>query len=283
MLATRITSKLKRISHRITENSAQLNALSAVEPILANAMRDALSREFSADESDWIARIESLRKQIRRNETAIEFQDFGAGSPGQRRTEQDHLQGVKFHSTIGKVVVAGSKRSQFALLLFKLIRAKRPVRCLELGTCLGISAAYQAAALELNGIGQLTTIEGADLLARQAEENLRALSLSHRASVIVGRFDDVLARVINEPIQFLFIDGNHEYDATLRYWEQISTAMEAGSIVVFDDIRAYEGMQQAWRVLQKDSRFAVVVDMFTTGLCVIGPKGTTRSFRVSVD
>jgi hypothetical protein len=57
--------------------------------------------------------------------------------------------------TVGEVSKGASKPYFWSLLLFKLIRKFRPSICLELGTCLGISASFQAAALKLNGIGKI--------------------------------------------------------------------------------------------------------------------------------
>jgi hypothetical protein len=45
------------------------------------------------------------------------------------------------------------------LFLYCLARALAPAAVLELGTCLGVSAAYLSAALEANGSGQLVTID----------------------------------------------------------------------------------------------------------------------------
>ena len=42
----------------------------------------------------------------------------------------------------------------------RLVRELRPHSCLELGTGVGVSAGYQAAAMELNGVGRLLTLDG---------------------------------------------------------------------------------------------------------------------------
>jgi predicted O-methyltransferase YrrM len=86
-----------------------------------------------------------------------------------------------------------------------------------LGTCLGISTSYLAAALKLNLAGSVVTLEGAETKARLAAQNFRELGLSN-VCTIVGRFQDTLDDVL-EPIKFAFIDGHHEESATLAYFE----------------------------------------------------------------
>jgi predicted O-methyltransferase YrrM len=135
---------------------------------------------------------------------------------------------------------------------------------------MGLSAAYQAAALEMNGQGELFTLEGAETFAQLAKRNLSDLGLGSRATVVQGKFDDNLDEVTADQVQFAFVDGNHEYEATLRYWDKLAKKMPAGSVVIFDDIRWDVGMESAWRDLQRDSRFSLVVDLFTVGVGVIG-------------
>ena len=65
------------------------------------------------------------------------------------------------------------------------------MRGLEMGTCVGISAAYQAAALNDNGAGRLVTLEGYAELAAEAQELWSNLGLSN-VEVIVGRFAQTL-------------------------------------------------------------------------------------------
>jgi predicted O-methyltransferase YrrM len=49
--------------------------------------------------------------------------------------------------------------------LFKLVRTLQPATIVELGTCIGISAAYQAAAQQINHRGRIVTLEGSSTRA----------------------------------------------------------------------------------------------------------------------
>ncbi len=132
---------------------------------------------------------------------------------------------------------------------------------MELGTCLGITAAYQAAALEINQSGKLVTLEGAEPLAELACDNFKRLRLS-RATVRVGRFQDILGAILREqaPIDFAFIDGHHDGDATVGYFREILPFLSEGAILVFDDILWYETMKIAWQRIRAHRQVKTSVD-----------------------
>ena len=70
-------------------------------------------------------------------------------------------------------------------LLYHLIRQFRPTRCLELGTSLGLSTAYIAAALTMaGGTGRLVTLEGGAALTRQAEAHLEPAGHPEQQEVV---------------------------------------------------------------------------------------------------
>ena len=89
-----------------------------------------------------------------------------------------------------------------------------------MGTAVGISAAYQAAALALNGRGTFTTLEGAEPLAD------------------IGRFEDTLDAVLERrrPVDYVFVDGRHDRQATLAYFEQTIPFLAETAFLIFDDI-----------------------------------------------
>jgi hypothetical protein len=154
---------------------------------LANVFDAVLKNHISAEEKEWIEKIEFLRKQLLGSSTEISVMDYGAGLPTSIRTPEEMYQGRKLKTTIREICRIGSVPRKRAFLLFKLVREFRPSTCLELGTSLGISTAYQAAALELNEHGEIFTCEGDESLASLAKENFERLGLEN-VRVRVGRF-----------------------------------------------------------------------------------------------
>lgn len=154
-------------------------------------------------------------------------------------------------------------------LLFHLARSVAPGAALELGTSIGISAAYIALGLESGGGGQLVTIDGSEARTTLATDAWNRLGIEG-VDLVLGRFDDVLGDVLSRlglPLRLAYIDGNHHRDPTLRYFERTLEAMDSG-VIVFDDIRWSEGMRAAWAEIEASS--TATVDLSWVGLVLVG-------------
>jgi predicted O-methyltransferase YrrM len=158
-----------------------------------------------------------------------------------------------------------SKRPFWCRFLYRLVRSTQPKRCLELGSCVGISASYIAAAMKENGFGKLTTLEGSPSLADIARQTLAGLGLGN-AQVVTGRFSDTLPGVLgHSQFDFVFIDGHHDRDATIQYFEQILP--HATGTIVFDDITWSQGMLEAWAVVSRHARVKSASQLRSIGVC----------------
>jgi predicted O-methyltransferase YrrM len=232
------------------------------------ALKRALSRAASATDParGRIESIEAMRIRLSLDHRILEIIDFGAGTPESNWTEAEMNAGVKRTAMVSQAVLA-SCPERWGLFLFHLIREVKPERCLELGTGLGVSAAYQALALEMNGRGHLYTLEGALELAAMAVTNLRELDLA-RATVIPGRFRGNLEKVLEAHglFDYAFIDGHHDEKATVEYFELILPRLSAGAILVFDDIAWSAGMARAWRTIREHPRISYSSDLTSTGI-----------------
>ncbi len=236
---------------------------------IANAIGDAFNDRLSPEEKEWVDRIEELRSVLSADLTEISFKDYGAGSPNLTRTEKEMDDGVVTTTTVSNVCNA-SKPRFWSLVLFKLIREFKPTTSIELGTCLGISAAYQSAAHKINNKGGITTMEGAVSLASLSEVNLRKLGLDN-AVVDCGKFQDNLDRVLNEnkPIDYAFIDGHHDEKATISYFQSFIPKLSSKAIIVFDDISWSNGMRQAWNKIIENKNVKFWVDIIMMGICLL--------------
>jgi predicted O-methyltransferase YrrM len=225
------------------------------------AVGDALRASISPDERSWIDRIEAERARLVSSSQVVRtpLRDYSL-DPAHEHVFEDRL---------GDLVVRGSKPRDAATFLFSLLRRVRPRRVLELGTSLGISAAYQGAALRLNEVGSMITVDASAERMAVAREVLARLELDRVVETRLGRFDDVLPELLaSEPVGYAFVDGNHTEEATLSYLEQIHTALEPPGVVVFDDITWSDGMKRAWSRLRDDSRLAGHAEVHGMGVCV---------------
>ncbi len=233
---------------------------------VAARVRGAISRtlrgELDAGEQYWCDTIEALRVRLRRDATTVTYVDFGTanGSADEPRTVTRTL----------AEVVRDSVPPHEGQTLFNLVRALRPESCLELGTCLGISSAYIAAALDLNETGKIMTMEGGRDLARVASINFTRMKLSNIA-LTTGRFDDNLQHVLSQvaPVDFVHVDGHHDGEAAIGYFDRIAAHTAGPSVFVFDDIRWSRDMHAAWKTIASREQVSATYDLFAFGICVI--------------
>jgi len=282
MIGTGISRRIEKTAIAPWEHHRLRRERDAVAVRIAEAIRSAARSELSDEERGVIEPIEALRREMAASTDALTRTDYGAGDGQAHRSAEVMTTGIEVADTLGDVSRRASKSPSWCLVLFKLVRALRPGSCIEMGTAVGVSAAYQAAALRLNGEGRLSTLDGAASLAAVARENLRRLGLSN-TEVVVGRFGDTLAPVLAQqrPVDYVFVDGHHDEQATRAYFETIVPFLAPDAVVIFDDIAWSDGMKRAWRAIATDRRVRLAVDLGDVGLCVVGTSGAgPRRFRI---
>ncbi|MCX5771839.1 MAG: class I SAM-dependent methyltransferase [Candidatus Hydrogenedentes bacterium] len=231
---------------------------------LSRAMRSAAAGAFSAEEHEWIGRIEPIRREMEASSAEVRQPDWGATSCG-------GVEPGAITRIVGEVCRSASKPKLWAGFLLKLVREFRPGSCLELGTCLGVSACYEGAGLHMNGAGRLVTLEGAPEFAEIARANFQRLGLSN-VSVITGPFQKTLGEALDQlgPIDYAFIDGHHQEAPTIEYFRKISARANPGAVLVFDDINWSDGMKRAWRSVASSPGVFYPVNLHTLGVCIYG-------------
>jgi predicted O-methyltransferase YrrM len=196
--------------------------------------------------------IEEIRRELLNNNQRIEPMDFGAGSKVKhRRTLAD----------IAKTSLTPTARCQ---ILFRLITYQKPRTILELGTSLGITTAYLAAASQESSV---YTIEGNPALSALAASVAEQLSLKN-ISFHTGKFTDVLPVLLKKipPPELILIDGDHRGEALLSYYQMMKGRFLTHTVIVVDDIRWSEDMYAAWETLQADKDVTCALDCFSFGM-----------------
>ena len=203
------------------------------------------------------SRIEALRRQLKQDGTLLEIQDLGAGSS---------IRAAR-HRTVADLAGHAAKSKKWGQLLFRVARYYRPGTILELGTSLGLSAAYLAAG---NPVAKVWSIEGAPAVAAVASRNMRSLGLDN-LTLVTGDFDRMLPSVLEKAgrIDLAFIDGNHRRKPTLDYFHTLMGQAVAPSILIFDDIHWSGEMESAWESIRQDPRVYMTIDLFFIGLVVL--------------
>lgn len=197
-------------------------------------------------------RIEHQRSLLLGNESIIEVDDFGAGS----------VKGLKKQRVVQQIAASSLKPKKYAQLLYRLVKYFESKEVLELGTSIGITTSYLASA---NKDAQVTTLEGAHSIAALARQTFDALQLKN-INLITGNFDETLTSVANKNYDFIFIDGNHRKEPTLRYFNLLQSCVYNNSLMVFDDIHWSKEMEEAWEEIKNHSSVTLTVDLFFIGL-----------------
>lgn len=254
-------------------NQKALNELSDTSYVQGIKLRETikqLEQQLPQSEQNWIAKIENEREYLLSRDEPLNDGSLGQGGlydGGQ--------------TTIRKACKV-SKPPKPALMLYLLTRAIKPQNVIELGTNVGISSSYIGAALKANGEnGKLTTLDASPYRQRLAKEIHHNLGIEN-ISYVEGLFTDTLDKTLRDigSIDLAFIDGHHQYQPTLDYFEKILEFANKDAMFVFDDIRWSSDMKKAWLQIQSDSRLGLVVDFSSIGVCVRRQKTISQQYVI---
>lgn len=254
----RIRWQIKRMARQLHETKP-----SSLGSELLAVLNDVVRPRTTPDEQALFRAIETRRLALLADDAPIERVDYGVLPDGMSDPEA----GVPIKTTIGKVARA-SKSAPWGELLFYLVRQRRPMHVLEMGTCVGMSASYIAAALELNGQGRLVSIEGASSVAAIARETFQRLGYPDRVEVVEGSFHRALTSTVDAwaPLDLVFIDGHHDGPATFEYYKFIRSRSSPNALLLFDDIQWSASMREAWALIVAAESPASTVDLGDVGI-----------------
>lgn len=165
--------------------------------------------------------IEDLRQALLADKRMLQIEDLGAGS----RTIKENTR------TVAEIAKSSLKPKKYSQLLFRMVDHYQPQTIIELGTSLGVTTAYMAAA---KSNAKVISLEGASAVAAVAKENFTKLKQDN-IELQLGNFDDILPIVLSSlpTVDLAFIDGNHRYQPTVNYFEQLLSKSNNYSILIF--------------------------------------------------
>ena len=198
--------------------------------------------------------LNNIRNTLFKNHKKLVIEDFGAGSKLLKKSSRK----IKSIATIG---ISTKHQSE---ILYRLVNFLNCTNAVELGTSLGINTLYLAKA---NSKSSIITIEGSLALfefARQLSENYNFKNIQF----IHDNFDSALPKVLNilNKLDFIYIDGNHTYEATIKYFNLALTKKHNNSVFIFDDIYWSKEMTQAWNKIVQNDSVTLSIDTFYFGM-----------------
>jgi len=224
---------------------------------------------YAKDKGPIEANIEQLRSNLKVNANTINVKDLGAGSTFDGKAKQ---------RTISSITKHFSKSPKLCQLLYRLVKFHQPKLMLELGTSMGFSAMYQASG---NPNGHLYTVEGCPETHHQANKNIESIGISN-ITTINDSFDHLIPQFIVEhgSPDWVYIDGNHTYEATIRYFNLLSDSDKDGQVLVFDDINWSDNMRRAWKEICMNKEVTMTINLFYLGLVFINKKFSKQDFKI---
>ena len=204
---------------------------------------------------------ERYRKALLSDPTSFERVEMGAGSRGRKEL-----------ATVRSRAFRSLQKARWARLLYRMVAHHRPGPIPEIGTSFGVTTEYLAAA---DPNVPVFTLEGDPFVARRAARQFQADGFS-QIRLIEGNFDDTLSDTLRQVghVGFVWLDGNHRKEPTLRYVEQLIGHLHNDSMLVLDDIYWSSSMQAAWQQIQQHPAVTGTIDLFQLGVVLF-----RREFR----
>lgn len=194
-----------------------------------DAERDACSRRFA-----------TLMEVLRNGPPPVPFpvaRDLAA-TADRYLGHREPLESGRWSSDVGLHFKRSSSLGRKGRLLTNVVRFMRPSRALELGTAYGLSGLFILSALEANGGGHLTTIEGFE-----PQYSLARDLLTRRFPAMVSCHKGEISRCLPElrdtlkQVELVFHDAGHTREDYLRDFSLFEPTLAPGAVVLLDDIR----------------------------------------------
>ena len=214
------------------------------------------------------SKIEEERNKLSKNQQVIDVKDYGAGSKILTTNKKK----------ISKIAKYSLKPKKQAQLLFRLVNYFGSQQILEIGTSLGITASYLALT---SGKAKVITLDGCPEISKIAHQIFNNLNLNN-IKLITGEFNQTINNALSEleKVDFVFFDGNHKGEATLKYFKKCLPYINNNTVFIFDDIYLTNDMEDAWELIKADNKVKATIDLFYMGIVFFKKELTKQHFKV---
>ncbi len=221
--------------------------------------------------------IEQQRTRLLHSTNRLQQTDYGTGARASKGKPS------VAERPVAEVARRHLESPQTGALLFRLANymtttRHEPLTIVELGTSLGITTAYLASVSPQNTVW---TYEGAEHAVEIAMDVWRKIGLTNITPVI-GNIDETLPLSDVKHIDLAYIDANHTYEATVRYFKQLLPAAGQDSIYVIDDIHHSPEMEHAWQEIQAMQQVTSTIDCYHLGLVFFNRHYLRKHYRMRI-
>ena len=221
---------------------------------------------YAKTDSSIKVKLNAYRKSLLNNSKTIAITDFGSGSKVF----------VSNNRSIQQIAKTSGTTNKRAKLLYRILLYFEPKHILELGTSFGIGTYSMALA---KPDAHIVSIEGCQEISKVANQQLKDFDITN-VNLKIGKFSDILPN-LNEPHwDFVFFDGHHEKEATIKYFNELLSTAHNDSIFIFDDIHWSKDMTKAWTIIKKHPKVTVTIDTFFWGLVFFRQEQVKENFII---
>lgn len=234
----------------------EVNAHSLQAPFIYNLYTKYIQ---SDDNRQDFEAIEKTRKKLQNSPLLVTPANWGA-------TSTVHPNATK--ANVSVIAKKGLTKPKISRLLARLMSYNNSKQVVELGTSFGLNTLYMAQKSD----SHITTFEGSKEIADIALTNFEFFEREN-IELITGNIDEELPRFTNSRIRidFAYIDANHRYEPTIKYFNQLLKRMHDDSIMVLDDIYWSKEMTQAWNTIKEHPQVTHSIDLFEVGIVFFKP------------
>jgi predicted O-methyltransferase YrrM len=247
-----LTLLRKYLQYKINSSNGKGHGVHS--PFVYTFIREVLNKKASHPKFN---NIEQRRAELKQDATLVQVWDRGAGS---RQTSQNTR-------SIRAIAKAALKPKKYSQLLYKIAAYYQPSAILEMGTSFGITTCYLSLA---NENAKVVTMEGAPNVAVIAKQTFEKLGIEN-VRIEEGDFNHTLPLYLasQASVGFAYVDGNHRYEPTIQYFNQLLEKSNDDSILIFDDIHWSAEMENAWEEIKQHPSVTLTIDLFFIGLVFV--------------
>lgn len=200
--------------------------------------------------------IESLRHKLLHDKRLITVRDLGSKAKT-RSTRQ-----------ISAIARQSLSPARYSVIYERIARHIGATCIVELGTSFGINTLYLAEKPDAT----VTTFEGAPAVADIAALTFEFAGKKN-VELITGNIDRTLPLFLHRVrrVDLAFMDANHRFEPTLRYFEWVLKKVHEKSVVIVDDIHYSPDMAKAWKVIRSHRLVYGSADLFRCGILFFDP------------
>jgi predicted O-methyltransferase YrrM len=220
--------------------------------------------------------IEKLRQKMLADTREIVFEDYGSG---RENTNQD-----SDRRRVSDIAKCSLSKAVYAKMLYRLVNwlghqlrtDYKGLTMVELGTSLGVTTAYLAS---VDKRDKVCTYEGCAEVVEIARDNWKSLGLD-TIECRVGCIDAKQLETEIDELDIAFVDANHTYGATMKYFDVLAKKVHDKSVLVLDDIHHSKEMEKAWKEICADERVMSTIDLYQIGLVFFDKRYWRRNYRM---